>query len=377
MGDFSMPFYFSFNRLNMIKAIEYTPTENDALHIKQIKDFFNENNITFDEVEDNFGIFHVKDFRNEKVIEIRYVNSFYHKMDNSKRFGEQCSGIDKDYFINVSHDNIDNDIRTIWIFDFEMEQKSDVPQYDGTILRDYHRQWEVIKNTILTATGHIKYQFNARDCEIREVSNAELRPFLNTYCFYGYRAANTNLGLYLKKDKFGYKAGTLLMVYTFSPSFYGNHNKDEKDMFVEIIRVSTMIGCQVRGGASKCVKHFLLNYPTLIVGNDKREMEVRKLLFYVDASHNDGRAMTAMNFDFVSWEGTGFMNIWTQDFDEIYEREDGRKVHLMAKKGEVQHRKPLAHKRIMELIRDGIIYSVGNAGTQVYTLDKEKYLNSK
>ena len=83
MGAFSIPFYFSFKRLNMIKSIEYTPTENDALHIKQIKDFFNENNIAFVEVEDNFGIFHVKDFRNEKVIEIRYVNSFYHKMDLS------------------------------------------------------------------------------------------------------------------------------------------------------------------------------------------------------------------------------------------------------------------------------------------------------
>ena len=33
-----------------------------------------------------------------------------------------------------------------------------------------------------------------------EVSNAELKSFLKKNCFYGYRPAKVNLGLYLKKD---------------------------------------------------------------------------------------------------------------------------------------------------------------------------------
>lgn len=343
--------------------VEYTPTEQDLKNLQTIKDFLEETNIPYIEDNEIFGLIHI----NDKTIQLRYINSFYHKIDLSHRFGDICKGIPKRYFIDISHENARNNIRTIWIFDFEMSQTNETPITlpHGEVIEHFHRQWEVIKNTIRTATGHINNRFYARDCEIREIDNTTLRKFLETNCFYGYRSANLNLGMFLKKDKNGFKAGTLLMVYTFGYNYYGNRGRED-DPFIEIIRVSTLLGCQVIGGASKFLTHFFNNYPVLYIGG--KETPVRELRFYVDASHNNGMAMRAMGFDPISWSDEGFMNCWAKD----YEDENG--LPLKGKAGEIFQRKPKYHKEIMKLIGEGIIYSVENAGTAVYSTTKDKFL---
>lgn len=343
------------------EPVNYTFTDEDFDNLQEIKSFLEEYHIPYTQGDTlRYGIFNLNDGK----LQLRYVNSYQHRIDLSKRFGDSHQGICKNYFVDLSHYYLNNgDIRIIWIFDFEMRQTNE----DG-----FNRQWEVIKNTILTATGHIENRFYARDCEIREVDNKELKSFLETNCFYGYRAANKNLGLYLKKDKNGFKKGDLLMVYTFGYNFYGNKKRLDNP-FIEIIRVSTKLHCQVIGGASKCLKHFLMEYPTLEI--NQKEVQVNELKFYVDASHNDGRGMISQNFKFEEWKGGGFMNVFNEDVDEIYERPDGVKIHIKGKKGEIQHRKPAAHKHIMELIKENKIYSVENAGTSVWSIKREDYLN--
>lgn len=350
----------------MTEAIKYTPTEKDYENVGIIEDFLKEKNIPYSIDPDIFGLFYL----NDKTVELRYVDSFFHKMDNSKRFGEKCKGIEHEYFINLSHEKADNGIRVIWIFDFEMSQTNPIVK-DGIVIENYHRQWEVIKNTICTCTGRISHRFYARDCEVREVHNDELRPFLETNCFYGYRSGNKNLGLYLKKDKNGFKAGTLLFVYTFGYNFYGNKKREAEGEtpFIEIIRVSTLIGCQVIGGASKCLKHFCENYPVLHIG--ERDIVVDELRFYIDSSHNDGRALKTLGFHFISWKGCGFMNMFTEDVDDI-DTVSGK--HLKGKKGEIFHRKPMYHKQIMRLIGEGKIISIANAGTTVCSITRSEIL---
>jgi len=297
----------------MIECVKYTPNENDLEHVQEIRDFLNEESIPYTEDEEVFGLFYV----NDKTTQLRYVNSLYHKMDNSKRFGPSHVGIRHSYFIDISHENYNNGVRTIWIFDFEMEQRNKPYYFEGKLMEGFRRQWEVIKNTIRTACGRIHYRFYARDCEVKEISNSELRPFLDTNCFYGYRSANKNLGLFLKKDKNGFKKGTLLFCYTFGMNFYGN-KKHQENPKVEVIRASTRLECQVIGGISKCIKYFCEHYPTLKIGAEQREVEVDRIVFYVDASHNDSRGMTNSNssFKFVSWDGVGFMNMFTEDFND-------------------------------------------------------------
>ena len=339
---------------------KFKPSDVDNVHLQEIRDFFNEEEIPFEECSETYGLFYL----NERTIEVRYINSYYYPIDNSKRFGEKCKGVDKDYFINISHKNFENGVRTIWLFDFEMEQNNQAV-IDGVVIENYRRQWEVCKNTIRTACGKIRYRFFARDCEIREVSNKEVRDFLNANCFYGYRSATINLGLYLKKDKYGFKKGTLLFLYTFGYNFYGNKKKDKPN--IEVIRASTKIGCQVIGGISKCIKHFCDSYPTMNIGG--KEMEVDKIIFYVDASHNDSRGMKNSNsaFEFVSWKGAGFMNRWTCDY------QDEEFPNLHGKRGQIFQRKPMYHKRIMELIGEGKIVSIPNAGTIVYEMSAKEF----
>lgn len=345
----------------MVEIIKYTPSEKDLEHVKEIRDFLNEENIPFIEDENVFGLFYV----NDKTTQIRYVDSYYHPMDNSKRFGESHKGIPHNYFIDISHENYHNGIRTIWIFDFEMEMVVPEFTYDGELFKEYRRQWEVIKNTIRTACGKIHYRFYARDCEARVISNTEARPFLQHNCFYGYRSASVTVGLFLKKDKLGFKKGTMLFLYSFGANFYGN-KKHQEDPKVEVIRASTKIECQVIGGISKCIKYFCENYPTMQVGG--RDINVNKIVFYVDASHNDSRGMTNSNssFKFVSWDGCGFMNMFTEDFD------DGQ--GLKGKKHEVFMRRPMFHKQIMKAIGEKKIISIANAGTIVFEMSRNEFM---
>ena len=318
-------------------------TEIDKNHIETITNFLNEENIEY-HLNDNIeGTFILKN----SELEIRYVNTFEHKMDYTKRFN--IKGVPHNFFINISKSNYENNIRTIWIKDWEMEENETIYNQDGSVELNYHRKWNVLKSYIKTASGKVNNRFYARNCEIKIVNNSELRPFLTKNCFYGYRAATVNLGLYLKKDIGDVKAGTLLMVYTFGHPFYAKGKYD-----VEVIRVATKLNSQVIGGASKLLKHFLTNYPTISV--NKKDVIVNTICFYVDADHNDGRSLQTLGFEYVSWQGAGFMNV-------------------EAATRTVFHRKPLLHKLIMERMAKGEVYSVSNAGTIVYKIEREKYLN--
>jgi len=345
--------------------IDFVPTQSDRINMSEIECFLNTEEIPFTLDDKLCGVYHIND-RDGNPIQLRYVNSYQYPMDNSKRFGENCKGVPHDYFCNISKCLLEDNIRVIWIFDFEMTQTNDeVLKWDENI-KGYHRQWEVIKNTIRTACGKIRYRFRGDDFVIREVDNLELRKFLNTNCFYGYRSASVNLGLYLKKDKYEFHKGELIMVLTFGCNYYGNKNRSDNP-FIEIIRASTKIGCQVIGGMSKLLKHFCLNYPTLKVGSDRHEIVVDELKFYCDASHNDGRGMSnsALAFHYEGWDYS-FMNRWCDDVNE-----EG----LKGKKGEIFHRKPKFHKRIMQLIGEGKIISISNGGTSVYSIRREEFLN--
>jgi hypothetical protein len=310
-------------------------------NIKEIENFLIKNNIPY--IKDN-KIFYLNDGK----LELRYVDSENHKMDYEKRFG--IKGISHDYFINITKSNKEKNIRTIWIKDWEVEESKTIKNIDGEELKNYRRKWNVLQSYIKTATGNIENRFYARDCEVRKIDNKLLRPFLEENCFYGYRSANTNLGLFLKKDKNGFKKDTLLMVYTFGHPFFSRGLYD-----IEVIRVGTKLFCQVIGGASKLLKYFLVNYPTIQVGKNKKIVEVNKIVFIVDADHNDGRSLETLGFKFVSHKGHGFMNVDSTT-------------------GEVFQRKPMQHKLIMEKMKKGEVYSVSNAGSIIYMLERDEYL---
>lgn len=308
-----------------------------------VKTFDNRHNRNLDELE-NFLIQNEIDYeKNDKTFSIKdstivlkYVDSENHKLDQPKY---NINGIHRNYFIDITKQNKEKGIRTIWIKDFEMNYN------DG----GYRRKWEVLKSYIKSSVGKVDNKYYARDCEIRELSNQEVKPFLERNCFYGYRSSTVILGLFSKKDKGQIKSGELLMVYTFGFPFFSKGKYD-----IEVIRVATKLNHQILGGASKLLKRFIVNYPSIQMVD--KTVDVEKIVFIVDADHNDARSLEKIGFNFVKYKDAGFMNI-------------------DALTGEASQRNPMKHSRILEKLKNGEIYMVGNAGSIIYEINRSDFLS--
>lgn len=273
---------------------------------------------------------------NNGKLEIRYVDSLNHKSLH-KKFG--IDGVHKKYFHNITKEKMAIGVRVIWIKDFEMEEQTD----------GYRRKWEVLKSYIRAAVGKIDYKINVRDCEIREISNADAKDFLDKNSFYGYRRANVTLGLFLKKDKYNLKKGECVYIQSFGHPYFGKSKYD-----VEIIRLSSKTNVIVRGAQSKLLKHFLINYPVLNMGG--KSVEVNEIVFIVDSDHNSNAGVEALGFEFVGFKDPGFMNYWVDT-------------------GEVKHREPSRHKFIMEQMAIGKVFAIPNAGCAIFKINRKDYLN--
>lgn len=370
---------------------------------KNIIDFLNDNNLSHIEKEDYIEINARKNIR---IYPIEDAINYRIPLKGTS------DGVPKEYFRKITIENEENNIHTFWIKPWEWEG----------------RKRNVLKSAILCAAGKIENRFYGRDCEVKEVTNSELREFLNNNCFYGYRSASLSLGLYLKKDKGSFKKGTLLMVITFGNAFYGKGKYD-----LEIIRSSTLLNSQVIGGFSKMLKNFIIDYPTIKIG--KKEINWNTICFYVDSDHANGNTLSTLGFEFSHWTDYGLHNVANTDFydteitivdspenlnigDHLEDLdcefggynltinkvdENGKAVELSTdfaplreernetimydnglvvsfkcrkfwKRNEMFMRVPTRHKWVMDLIRKGYVFSVYNAGNKVFIFDKRKGL---
>ena len=93
----------------------------------------------------------------------------------------------------------------------------------------------------------------------------------------------------------------------------------------------------------------------------------------------DGLSNSALAFNFVSWNSCGFMNEWVCDYNgdednRVCKNGKGFKG-LKGHKGEIFHRKPMYHQQIMQLMSEGKIISIANAGTSVYSILRKEWLS--
>jgi hypothetical protein len=294
----------------------------DAENIANIEAFLDENEIKFSSSSDTPEIINIQD----KPLQIIYVNSASIKL-GYKKFG--YDGTTLSYSYDISKSQEDKGIRVIFWRDFEIADP---------------RKNSVIKSYILTACGKVQNRIYARDCLIKPLEKSELRPFLSTNCFYGYRSASLNVGLYLKKDVGNLKKGTLVMMWSAGHAFYGKTMYD-----LEIIRAATLLNTQVIGGASRLFKH-IINIPTIVCGG--KEINWNSLCFYVDYDHNDGKSLPVIGFKFLNYSGGGFMN-------------------LNVETGEAFNRKPAIHKQVMQWMRDGKVISTPLSGVKTYVFCRD------
>lgn len=351
----------------------------DLKNLDELRSFLDSQGIGYEEKEEEFSftcydkekwIAHMQvltlDNPRQKI-ELRYIPSQEFRIDTTKRFGQGYGGIPKNFFGQLSQKKKAEGIRVIYIKDYEMTEETEFKCRDKSVVKGYRRKWLVLQSYIRNACGKQEHRIFARDCEVVELDPAEASEFLSKYCFYGKRGATLSLGLKLKKDKDGLKKGTLLFLTSFGWNFYGNKVKkgaETSDKNVEVIRVGTLHNTQVIGGASKLLKHFLTSYMSLTTKSGN-EVELNKIVFYVDADHNDGSSMSTLGYTFRKWDDVGFHNFALEDIDI---------PQLKVKKNQCFQRKPMIHKKIMELMQQKKVISIGTAGTIVYDIDYKTFV---
>ncbi len=188
------------------------------------------------------------------------------------------------------------------------------------------QQYEVLKNAIKHALGISKYRVYARNTYVKEVPNKDLKEFFNTNNIQGFRGAKTAYALFDKKTD------EVLMAYSVGASHFA-HNKYD----MELIRGASKLDTTIVGGASKLWKFIIDSNP-----------EVNSIVYYIDRNIYNGSSIGTLegNLELVSTQ-VGFWNYFV-DTEEI------------------KNRQPAKHKEIKELVAQGKVWEVYNAGTETY-----------
>lgn len=188
------------------------------------------------------------------------------------------------------------------------------------------QQYEVLKNAIKHALGISMYRVYARNTYVKEVPNVTLKDFFNTNNIQGFRGAKTAYALFDKKTD------EVLMAYSVGASHFA-HNKYD----MELIRGASKLDTTIVGGASKLWKFIIDSNP-----------EVNSIVYYIDRNIYNGSSIGTLegNLELVSTQ-VGFWNYFVDT-------------------GEMKNRQPAKHKEIKELVAQGKVWEVYNAGTETY-----------
>lgn len=173
------------------------------------------------------------------------------------------------------------------------ENKSKMAQEKGIrLIHIYEYEWknpvkrEIIKSLLRISFGKVTDRIYARNCDIREISNAEARDFNNNNHLQGHRNAQITYGLFYN-DK-------LVQLMSFSKHrTYG----------WEIIRGCPGSNNIVVGGVSKLFKHFI------------REHNPDMIFSYCDFNKFDGKGYEAIGMEFIGYTGPNLT--WVVDGNGI------------------------------------------------------------
>lgn len=187
-------------------------------------------------------------------------------------------------------------------------------------------QYDILKNAIKHALGLTPNKVYARNTYVKELSNLSLKNFFNDNNIQGFRGANR---AYALLDK---KTDEVLMAYSVGSSHF-SHNKYD----LEIIRGASKLDTTVVGGASKLWKYIIDNNP-----------EVNSIVYYIDRNIYSGSSLWSLegNLELVTSQ-VGFWNYFVDS-------------------NEIKNRQPSKHKEIKELVQEGKVWEVYNAGTDTY-----------
>ena len=169
---------------------------------------------------------------------------------------------------------------------------------------------ELVKSLILSKLGLYAAKIYARKCVVKYISNATCSEFLNRNHIQGKCNSSIRLGLFYNDE--------LVSVMTFSRkrrSMIGNN--EIKDGEWELTRLCSKLGCQVIGGASKLLTHFI------------KETPVSEIVSFASHDISNGKLYETLGFDKVSSTSGSY---WYIDTNMIrHHRYTFRKSELIRK----------------------------------------------
>lgn len=199
--------------------------------------------------------------------------------------------------------------------DYHIKKSKLAEQKGVRLIHIYENEWEdarirpILESMLKIAFGKVENRIYARNCEIREITNKEAKPFNEANHLQGHRNAQITYGLFYK--------GELVQLMSFS-----RHKKYEW----EIIRGCPGSNNVVVGGVSKLFKHFV------------RENNPNQVFSYADFNKFDGEGYLALGMKFIGYSGPDLR--WVID-------------------GKVIPRRPSKHKEYKESA-DAIIWGAGS-----------------
>lgn len=185
-------------------------------------------------------------------------------------------------------------------------EKSKMAQEKGIrLIHIYEYEWndplqkEKIISMLKIASNQVESKIYARNCEIREITNKEAKPFNELNHLQGHRNAQITYGLFYKNE--------LVQLMSFS-----KHSKYEW----EIIRGCPASNNIVIGGVSKLFKHFI------------REYNPNQVFSYCDFNKFDGKGYEAIGMEFIGYTGPDMK--WIMK-DGVYNRQPKKHKEMKEK----------------------------------------------
>lgn len=217
---------------------------------------------------------------------------------------------DKDYHYNKSKACEDKGIRLIHVWEYEWLNE---------------RQRPIIENIIKSALGCINEKIYARKCNIVIKQSSDMKDFFNKNNIQGFRPGKFAICLEYNGD--------IVMSYMMGSAFFGKGKYEW-----EVIRGATKLGTTVVGGASKLWKYFIDNY------------KPNSCVYYIDYNYFNGNSVEKLGLKYVTSQPS-YKNYWVEE-------------------NVIKNREPQRHKEIQNLIQEGKVIPINNAGTKVYLYEK-------
>lgn len=277
------------------------------------------------------------------LVEVKPQNSFY-EAEVAEYVGkdlcvlndrEQLEGKEIDIYIPSKKIGIEFN-GTYWhsaIYknkNFHLEKSKLAEQKGIRLIHIYEYEWNnleqqnKIKMMLDSALGRIQTKIYARNCEVRQISNADALRLNKAIHLQGHRAAQVTYGLFHKEE--------LVQLMSFSKTRYNKNLKTDNSW--EIIRGCPGSNNMVIGGVSKLFKAFIRDYdPDFIFS-------------YCDFNKFTGASYEALGMQFIGYTGPDMK--WLIGHDTVV------------------NRKPRKHAELKEV-----------AITQIYGAGSKKYLWSK